>query len=107
MFLFQKRNGCCGGWDVMAVAARGHAPVAMTSVSGLCGGYTPTPTDTGWKPSAVPERFWFPAYFVRRETKHGREWVRITEDAALRLAPELSLGSSGFPTAQSSEGNTK
>jgi len=95
-YCYASQNGCCGGYDIMVVAARGHKPVAVTTVSGSCGGYWPRPNDFGWVPVTCDEMrrlessgFWKPAFYVREEDAHGRRWMEIDEETALKIAPEL------------------
>ena len=91
MYIYQRRNFCCAGYDIMAVAALNHAPVAITSVSGSCGGYNPEVEFTDWKLLArnepIKETFWRPAFWKRIE--NPRRWIKVEKDEALELAPEL------------------
>ena len=96
MFWYLRENCCCGGHDVMIVAAYQHQPIAVVQTSGYCGGFVSL-HDHGWTPCAKPtvltargfDGFWRPVFFAREEDSHGQRWERVTRQCALSLAPEL------------------
>ncbi len=80
----RRHNECCGGADSMVLDGQ----YALTSVSDLCGGYTPSPDDDGWTGAAFdPESayFWAPAYW---RLEDGR-WREIAAEEAPDLLRQL------------------
>lgn len=110
---YVRQNICCGGYDVMVVVRNGDNVVALTSVSGICGGYRPVPYKTedclDWdrlvdgksKVYETPE-YDPPVYFKRpvlafeffwQEVFYkfvDASWVEIDKAQALALAPGLA-----------------
>jgi hypothetical protein len=91
LWYYESQNYCCGGHDYMIVAGLGHIPVAITCVSGTCGGYIPMPRGARWfrasKTIKSSKHFWKKNYFKKCHTG----WEAINEVEALSIAPELSF----------------